>query len=240
MGNTEMVGYVYKTKFYEDFKTLEGNRDADHINSIKKSISDNGLLFNPILVNENMEIIDGQNRFFAAKELGLPIFYIIHHGYGIEESRVINQNKKNWCYLDIINSYAREGRHEYIYLKRLTDRFPELPAVMIACMAKEGLPGNWKDFGSNCSIGKRAAKIGNMVMAYKGLDDNINPIFKRPSFISAIIKLSRCEDFDNDEVIRKIRMYPREFKPCVKSDDYIRMIEDIVNYRRRQPVRFKV
>ena len=40
------------------------------------------LLMCPIIVNENYEIIDGQHRYSASKELGLPIRYIVGEGYG--------------------------------------------------------------------------------------------------------------------------------------------------------------
>ena len=259
MNTHEVIGHVYKTFSYDDFKILKGNRDVDHINSIKKSMVDNGPLFNPILVNENMEILDGQNRFYASKELGLPIYYVIRPGYGVKETRILNRNSKNWTFHDYVKSYAGEGIQGYIDLKKLIDMFPELPPNKVIHIANGKLSndsrvgtdkynkGNISDNVNSIKKGvyqvkdmEKAISIGNMIMEYKGLDDNERPIFKRPEFISAIIKLSRCVDFDNDEVIRKIKMYPRTFVPCISSDEYIRMIEGIVNFKRKQKIRYNV
>lgn len=65
-------------------------------------------------------------------------------------------------------------------------------------------------------------------------------LYETSEAISPIIKLYRCEDFDNELVLKKIKLNPRAFTPCVNSDDYIRMIEDIVNFRSRNKVRFNV
>ena len=70
--------------------------------------------------------------------------------------------------------------------------------------------------------------------------DKIAQIYKRSTFVVAIIRLSRDPQFDNDEVIRKIQINPRSFVPCVNSDEFIRMIEDIVNFRSRNKIRYNV
>ena len=46
-----------------------------------------GFIKNPIVVNEKMEIIDGQGRFEVCKEKGLPIYYNIVniHEYGYDQ-----------------------------------------------------------------------------------------------------------------------------------------------------------
>ena len=40
-------------------------------------------LVSPILVNEKMEVIDGQHRLQAQKELNLPTYYIKNKGYDL-------------------------------------------------------------------------------------------------------------------------------------------------------------
>lgn len=88
------IAKVYETYDYDKFHIMEkGNRDIDHDKKIALSMKED-FLFSPILVNEKMEIIDGQNRFFASKALGKPIYYIIKNGYGIREVRILNSNAK--------------------------------------------------------------------------------------------------------------------------------------------------
>lgn len=63
---------IKRTNNYDMFKRLEGNRfvDPKKVNKLKKSINEVGYISNPIIVNEKMEVIDGQHRLEALKELG--------------------------------------------------------------------------------------------------------------------------------------------------------------------------
>lgn len=117
---------IYKTYNYSLFKSLPGNRDIRHEKVLKESIKRNGFLMEPILVNERMEIINGQGRFTACVELGLPIYYVIQAGLGINHCRVLNMRQTNWTIKDWISSYATE-QVDYKYLESLMKQFPTIP-----------------------------------------------------------------------------------------------------------------
>jgi len=113
---------IYQTTNYAQFKRLKGNRDVKAVKKVKSSIQRNGYIFNPIIVNENMEVIDGQNRLGALESLGLPVHYYIVEGVGIELARELNLGRSNWKTLDYIKSYAEEGNLSYMmFLKLLAD-----------------------------------------------------------------------------------------------------------------------
>ena len=63
---------ILTTREYSIFKTIEGNRNISllHLNRLRESMLEKHL-FTVIVVNENMEIIDGQHRFTISKELQL-------------------------------------------------------------------------------------------------------------------------------------------------------------------------
>lgn len=65
---------VYVTDKYSIFRRLSGNRDVKEarVKKIMRSIEKVGYIPNPIIVNENMEVVDGQGRLEAVKRLGLP------------------------------------------------------------------------------------------------------------------------------------------------------------------------
>lgn len=73
---------VYMTKDHSILKNTEGNRgqlNSARINKIKKLIK-NGEFINEVsflLVNKRGEIIDGNHRFVAQTDMGLPLFFII-------------------------------------------------------------------------------------------------------------------------------------------------------------------
>ena len=68
---------------------------------------------NPIIVNERLEVIDGQNRLSALKDLGLPVHYYVVRGATIETARSLNLGRSNWKPLDYCKSYAESGVRSY-------------------------------------------------------------------------------------------------------------------------------
>lgn len=109
---------VYVTKDYDMFKKMLGNRDTKGEAKIIESIQTVGYVCNPLIVNEKLEVIDGQNRLAALKELDLPIYYIIQPKADIETCRALNIGQKNWGTQDYIDSYAAHGHNMQSY-KRL-------------------------------------------------------------------------------------------------------------------------
>lgn len=114
------VATVYMADDLSIFKSLIGNRNVKENRKqiLIESIDKNGYITNPIIVNEKYQVIDGQGRLEACKELELPIPYIIIPGIGIDECMVLNANMKNWSTMDFIESYANQGNDDY---KRLFD-----------------------------------------------------------------------------------------------------------------------
>ena len=71
---------VEETTDYKQFKKVKGNRGyaQRHLKNLVSSIAQNNLLqYSPIIVNDKMEVIDGQHRLAAAQSLGLPIYYVV-------------------------------------------------------------------------------------------------------------------------------------------------------------------
>jgi hypothetical protein len=105
---------VYMTNDYEIFKRIEGNRvlNRTKYTQLLKSMEEEQLMI-PVIVNEKMEIIDGQHRFSACKELGKPVYYVIARGYGIEEVKRANLVSSNWTTLDYLNLHIANGNSNY-------------------------------------------------------------------------------------------------------------------------------
>ena len=125
MKEREMAYKVYVTKNYGIFKRLAGNRDIpeSRISKIVASIQEIGWVRNPIVVNEKMEVIDGQGRLTALQRLNMPIEYIIAEGAGSKECIYMNMNMVNWKLPDFIKSYAEQGNENYQRLLALMDRY---------------------------------------------------------------------------------------------------------------------
>ena len=116
---------VYVTKDYSIFKRLVGNRDIPEtrISKIVESIQTIGWVHNPIIVNEKMEVIDGQGRLTALQRLKMPVEYIIAEGAGNKECIYMNMNMVNWKLTDFIKSYAEQGNENYQRLLGLMEKY---------------------------------------------------------------------------------------------------------------------
>lgn len=107
---------IHCTKDYEKFNVFSYNRPIDikHVNALKASFKAHPDLFlHPIVVNPEFEIVDGQHRFEAAKQLGLEIWYVIDESYVPEKLQVVNNVQIEWSLQDYINYWAAQGHEEY-------------------------------------------------------------------------------------------------------------------------------
>ena len=107
------------TTDYSKFQFLDYNRTVvpKRVQNIIESITKIGYVKSePILVDENYFIIDGQHRFMACKELGLPI----HYEYkeldidNKEAMLLLNKNQQIWRLEDYAQSWAKEGIAFYL------------------------------------------------------------------------------------------------------------------------------
>ena len=114
-----------KTTDYSIFKRLPGNRDVaeSRVRKIQESIQSIGWVSNPILVNENMEVIDGQGRLEALKRMLLPVEYCVIPGANIRHCRMMNDVNTPWYSKEFIRSFAETGVEDYKRLWQLMTQF---------------------------------------------------------------------------------------------------------------------
>ena len=111
----KVIAAVYQTSDYSKFKKLEDNRavTTERKNKLISSFSAHEIL-NPIVVNKHFEIIDGQGRYEAKKELGLPIFYVMDPDATIDDCRRMNMYNSKWTSMDFCKSWAESGNENYV------------------------------------------------------------------------------------------------------------------------------
>ena len=104
---------ILSTKDYSLFSFIENNRivKRSHVNEFIEEIKkDDMTMCFPIVVDSDLRIIDGQHRFHACMELGLPIYYVIKNDSDAEQS-MINCNKinKKWEMMDWLRYRANKN-----------------------------------------------------------------------------------------------------------------------------------
>lgn len=90
---TEQEMYeINETTDYKAFHFLRGGRvpTEERIQKLMATIKKVGYIPSPVIVNENMEIVDGACRVKACERLALPVYYIIQKKAGIAESIALN------------------------------------------------------------------------------------------------------------------------------------------------------
>ena len=82
---------IHITTDYNLFTYLIGNRDIvdKHVKDLSSQIDERDLNI-PIIVNEKMEVCDGQHRLEACKHHQLPVYYIVTDDWEIKQIQTIN------------------------------------------------------------------------------------------------------------------------------------------------------
>jgi hypothetical protein len=255
--SSQIVNKVYKTNDLSIFKTIEGNRppNPQHIRRLADSITVNGILCNPILVNQKYEVIDGQHRLLAAKKVNSDVYYIILENYGLNEVHALNLNQKNWSRKDFMEGYANMGIESYKKLKLFYNynndfNFSDCialcsnitggsSAVKAQQYRKDGAVYNMTEIFEE---GTWTGKDFNLAQEYA---DKIRMIksfyygYNRSTFVGTMIGMLQNKNFDFNEFMHKLRLQPTALEDCSSRQQYKLLIEDIYNYRSRNKVNLR-
>lgn len=220
------------------FKTIVGNRSVDEVRvrKIMKSIREVGMIPAPIIVNDLMEVIDGQGRMEACKRLGLPVPFVIIKGLGIKECRAMNIYGEKWNVLDYLESYANAGNQNYV---RFLDFFRScgFSLSIAAYFAMRSHLSNKTDAIKSGRLifseedAARSRKLSDFAHLFDDIETN-----RRGSFIQAIVFCFCDPEVDNELLVKKIHQSPRDFRAISSMEDCIQVIEEVYNRRCRNRV----
>lgn len=232
----KIVGQIYETDNYDLFKKLDGNRDANNVKAILKSIEDVGCILSPILVNENYEIVDGQHRLEAFKEKKLPVKFMVQKGIGLRECQAMNTGQKNWQAMDFVRSYARTGNENYIRLLDLwTEYHKDFGLDGIIGIAIEPREGGSMSYlrSADLDMSSRRYAIAKQRMDFLrevGMVKFFNEkkLYKR-TFWNAIGYAFRHPEVSIKELCEKIERSPLEIVTYNKTVDQLKLFDEIYN-----------
>lgn len=241
MGMTKII--TYKTQNYSMFKKIIGNREISesNIKNIVRNIKQHGLKPTIVIVNEKMEVIDGQHRVEALKRLNLPVLYQIHEGLTLKDCVAMNTSGRLWSCKDYVDSYAEMGNQDFIDLKWYARMFPEFSYNNIAAIL--------------CN--KTTARVGNLikqgklVLSYKGKEaedrlEYINNICKslknftgrRECVLVVISRVMDLSNIDKKRLLEQMQKYGHLLVDVVDNKSCLSKIEEIYNYKKGTKVRF--
>lgn len=231
------VNEVYQTSDYGKFKFRKDNRviNQNHVRNLSRNMKQNG--WEPgsyVIVNSKWEVIDGQHRTLAAQSVGVPINYTMERGTGFDTIRNLNRNQKNWSIFDHIHGFVSENNPNYVTLQKFMEDFPDLKPTECVMLLKNTFSSSKRE---EFEQGKFQVKNVKTAYTWGGYIMSLKPFFEgynRSIFVRAMVKiLTKKPEFQFEEFIHKVKMRPSSIHLCGDVDQYIMMIEEIYNYKRR-------
>lgn len=237
------IPVIQATSTYAMFKLLGGNRpiDYNHVKRLKRSMQAYPHMFasNPIEVNENMYIIDGQHRRLAAQELGVPVYYIVVPGATLEETRVENVTQRRWSLMDFARSYADSGRKDYTVFLRYVAKYPKIaPSILRTYLAGGQKNGIEIDFRNGEFTIENEAKAAKNLEKMSAIIDKTGISMNAP-LAHGLLQLfegrtaKNADPFDYEffmsklerETARELLRTGSSIRACLRS------VEDVYNFQ---------
>ena len=237
---------IKKTKDYDQFVFREDNRekvDNAHVRRLCESINARNLLeFRPIVVNKKMEVLDGQHRLLAARELGVEIYYQEEKGLDAED--IIRMNiSKAWTLGDYLNFYCQ---HEYVHYMNLAAFMKKHQLSLRTCLSicigaghsgyTDFRAGEFKfveDFADEC-----------FDLCWQTVDyiEKVNghcPYVRSARFWRALLLLVKHPDFEEVKWRHNLERNISTVGPRANGEAFMILFENIYNWRNQRKIHLR-
>lgn len=222
---------VQKTTDYKIFKDVASNRDVDrlHVKKLEKSIREKNLLaLNPIIVNEKMEVLDGQHRLEAAKKLKVEIYYVVSNEIHHDDISKLNSNKKNWTLMDYINYFTVKGVKEFKDLSKLINEFPDYPPTFLIAVAS-GDGSKQRQNILNGRLVMDGLAEARQIIGYIGDFAQHFDHCTGSRFLEAMLFICNTGLYDHNTMLTKLQRNPGALVPCANKKQYVKLLQEIYN-----------
>ena len=114
----ERAGSIYQTTNYDQFHLDHLNREVDkkHLQDLIANIQKGKAIIQPIQVDSDMNIIDGQHRYLACKTLHKRLYYYVDNQTKVMDADLLNSKSKKWELKTYVERGVAMGNKDYIQL----------------------------------------------------------------------------------------------------------------------------
>jgi hypothetical protein len=184
----------------------------------------------PIIVNEKMQIIDGQNRLEARRILTLPVPYIIATGMTLSDVQKINSTSKLWNSDDYTRSFIEQGNEHYRTYQDFRTTYGLPHEVSILLLAGRGSRATRRDFirgEFRIHDLEGARTMGSLLQTHVRA---VWPLgWKDSYFVRALYIANSRIGFEMDRFISALPAQRHLLQIYRSVDQFLLMIEDIYN-----------
>lgn len=225
---------IRKSHDYDSFKTVLGNRTVRpaHVKKLKLAIQKDpeSIKYNPILVNERSEIIDGQHRKAAIEQLGLPVYYVTVKGLTLEDVQKLNSVAKQWQPIDYAEALKQLGNKNYecyVEVKKNKELSLNHDSLMRYLALDNPITSQ--------SFNEGKLKVENFEESLKLLVQlheigEFYPRYNIRSFALAYLRFAREKRYDHKRMIKQMKIYSNLIEDYSKETDYFKALNRVYNF----------
>lgn len=199
---------IKRTRNYEMFTFKKENREVNYnkVLGLKSVLLADGRQIMPIICNTEMEIIDGQHRFQALKELDWDIMYYIDDTVTSKDLISINNTQTNWGMLDYIHYYASLGNETYAKLEKICENYEGIPLKSVLLAIGEKYIKEYKIKDGTVEFTDEEFEKGKEALEFvKSVRNNIKvKITNQSIFYFLLLKTYFLQDIDREKLYNSV------------------------------------
>jgi len=247
---------INKTYNYDAFKTLKINRVINKamVSKLSGSIKRKNLMIDrPVLVDNQMRVLDGQHRIEACKLLNEPIYYCVAIETTLDDVPSL-QIAKNWKSSDYMKMYIEQGNNNYKKLKLFMDQY-NCPSINWALSLFNRInkfltvspEGNFRvdfkpaeDINYKCDTKSFSSghyqypdddKIAHRKMTMIKEIGQYMPENESRSFYAAALIIVSDDLYEHNKMTEKLKNQSFRIKKATNSMGYLEQLEDVYNHK---------
>ena len=235
---------VVETSDYNQFDLTDFNRNVEKTRFLRNLMLRQGwidafpMLVTRVRSNGRLKVKAGHHRFWVARELGIPVKYVL-----CNDSTTIfelEQATNPWSLNDYLVAHVRKEREAYVIVKEFRDR----TGIPLGCCVNM-LSGSLA--GSGGSAKTRAFKSGTFQIDPDGAEhaDQVAavvaaaeaaevPWATSSSFVNALSRAILVDECKLARLIQKMKLYAADFPRPTNSAEFLQTIEEIYNKKARR------
>jgi len=242
---------IHRTKDYSKF-TISGNRTPvkKHVNLLVKQMEKIGCFLpsQPIVVNSDLIIDDGQHRFLAAQILNYSICYVIEDNYEDDQDlmTMLNSSTLSWKNENFMDRQAALGNSNYIALKKFVNDYNYRPLFGLRLIRpKFSMRILTQDFKEGSLVIDQdeldtAQNLAEMINDVRNFDPSYAAFNSTQHFLVAIASMILNKAYNHDAFLKSLEGREADVKKKHTIESYLLPFSRIYNLGKRgRKVEFK-
>ena len=235
------ISKVYETDNYSMFKKRQDNRPLDEKNIIilMEGIRKVGQV-QPISINQQGQIDDGQHRLEACKRLMIPVKYFLNTvTLNTQDLAELQSQQTKWSTASYAHAFS--NNEDYTVYKEFCAAYPEFShSIVLIMLANHKFDGNHRIYESYKN-GQIVIKSYRKAVQLAETVKKFAPFFsgyRKKSFVLAIFEIIEHKDFDLDRMMRKLPKRCKSILDFSKAEDFVQVLQEIYNWKETKKVYF--